>query len=719
MRKHVESTHINTMTPAEKEQYAASQLALLGMPGMDGSMGLQNNVPIESLKALQRGVQFPLPIMGFPDVSMSALLKHQTTDAHHDELPSKAHEEMVMQDVGRDDERVLMEVDEDITKEVVDESINTIALAENSYNDSSKKYKCHRCKVAFAKQNLIIQHNRTSMHKAKASKSSSSVPSPVMSSNPASNSFKSGSPCPMDQSDPKDLTHCATIIDSTSQADSKCNTCEDLAADKNPLVSRNVHLQMLKDAQEKLSSGDHQKSYNSFSNKEHTINNNNKPQTTQILTPSDIQAKNQSVANNNDSTKPYKCNICKVSYKDGSVLDEHLESPQHQTKALKIEELIVTGEVDMTQPLIEKPETNAKPSVQTPKQKQVTSQEAIKQVESTGKLPALPFSQAAPLLFGNFPGFPSQSSMMTTSQGQLQLPVVSSSIANMMLNGGMTSSALSAMTSMAKSKSEENCIYTTAGKTTANVDATEVKKDIVKSVSKEIISPIKKESKFICEKCNGHFDTAESLVKHQQMYCLMQMSSLRFKLHVQRNLLENIGFECVMQYNEYLQKPKKTKKSQEHKLEDDAIAKSGMNKDNNTASDKSHGLQADSCNNNKPVDLKSNDNAIHRTGGIPEMERSVCKTCSKQFSSIWVLKTHEEEVHKEVIPTDLVTVVADKFREEFDQKYPQGLSEGCNMDVAGMIADSGKDTNSTSHVPGEAFTNVLTNLYGWICIFSR
>ena len=57
-----------------------------------------------------------------------------------------------------------------------------------------------------------------------------------------------------------------------------------------------------------------------------------------------------------DEFKPFKCNICKVAYSQGSTLDIHIRSVLHQTKASKLQELILTGQIDLSKPLIEQPD---------------------------------------------------------------------------------------------------------------------------------------------------------------------------------------------------------------------------------------------------------------------------------------------------------------------------------------------------------------------------
>ena len=57
-----------------------------------------------------------------------------------------------------------------------------------------------------------------------------------------------------------------------------------------------------------------------------------------------------------EASKPYKCNICKVAYSQGSTLDIHIRSVLHQTRASKLQELALTGQIDLSRPLIEQPD---------------------------------------------------------------------------------------------------------------------------------------------------------------------------------------------------------------------------------------------------------------------------------------------------------------------------------------------------------------------------
>jgi len=58
-----------------------------------------------------------------------------------------------------------------------------------------------------------------------------------------------------------------------------------------------------------------------------------------------------------DEAKPYKCNICKVAYNQSSTLDIHIRSVLHQGRAAKLQELAMTGQIDLSKPLIEQPDS--------------------------------------------------------------------------------------------------------------------------------------------------------------------------------------------------------------------------------------------------------------------------------------------------------------------------------------------------------------------------
>jgi AT-binding transcription factor 1 len=54
-------------------------------------------------------------------------------------------------------------------------------------------------------------------------------------------------------------------------------------------------------------------------------------------------------------SKPFKCNVCKLSYGQGATLDIHLRSVGHQSRLSRLGELVASGEVDPMKPTVEQP----------------------------------------------------------------------------------------------------------------------------------------------------------------------------------------------------------------------------------------------------------------------------------------------------------------------------------------------------------------------------
>ncbi|TRY62059.1 hypothetical protein TCAL_11806 [Tigriopus californicus] len=82
-----------------------------------------------------------------------------------------------------------------------------------------------------------------------------------------------------------------------------------------------------------------------------------------------------------DEVKPFKCNICRVAYSQDSTLDIHVRSVLHQTKAAKLQDLILSGQIDLSKPLIERPDAQ---QIQEQHKKMVNDLLSPKSVNSTG-----------------------------------------------------------------------------------------------------------------------------------------------------------------------------------------------------------------------------------------------------------------------------------------------------------------------------------------------
>ncbi|KJH42559.1 homeobox domain protein, partial [Dictyocaulus viviparus] len=53
--------------------------------------------------------------------------------------------------------------------------------------------------------------------------------------------------------------------------------------------------------------------------------------------------------------KPFRCNVCKIGYGQGATLDIHLRSVAHQSRMSKIADLVSSGDVNPSKPVLEQP----------------------------------------------------------------------------------------------------------------------------------------------------------------------------------------------------------------------------------------------------------------------------------------------------------------------------------------------------------------------------
>lgn len=115
-------------------------------------------------------------------------------------------------------------------------------------------------------------------------------------------------------------------------------------------------------------------------------------------------------------------------------------------------------------------------------------------------------------------------------------------------------------------------------------------------------------------------------------------------------LLESYGFDLVMQFNENHQKRKENEKL----LLQELTAQMEMDQATSAA---------------VKEEMNETNNEDETTGGdLPEVARSTCVHCNKEFSSVWVLKAHCEEVHKDLVPFDFLEKYAKQIKCEIEKK---------------------------------------------------
>ncbi|CAH1155315.1 unnamed protein product [Phaedon cochleariae] len=407
-------------------------------------------------------------------------------------------------------------------QQFLEDYLNSQAIAEDSYNDPNRKYKCHRCKVAFTRQSYLTAHNKTLLHR-KGEKLS----------------------YPMEK-----------YLDPNRPY--KCDVCKESFTQKNILLvhyNSVSHLHKLKRAMQ-----------------EQQNNNNNSP-VSPIMSgtqPQNLTLTPKSTSSEEDEKKRYRCNICKVAYTQGSTLDIHMRSVLHQTRASKLQDLALAGQIDLTKPLIEQPE-----AVQSPKQASPAPGSGDKQPSPTPPSPGLPGSQ------------------------------------------GMS-----------------------------------------------------------CPKCGAQFTSQDQLSAHQQLYCTFATPMAIFQgapepnpakspppledankqkkpqSHMYKHLLESFGFDLVMQYNESHQRRQRQREAEEK-------AASEAQSSPQSAPEEAVGEAAEG------QDPKAEEAAEI---DLPEVSKSTCQHCNKEFSSVWVLKSHCEEVHKDLVPLEFLEKYAQQFKNEYEKK---------------------------------------------------
>lgn len=176
-----------------------------------------------------------------------------------------------------------------------------------------------------------------------------------------------------------------------------------------------------------------------------------------------------------------------------------------------------------------------------------------------------------------------------------------------------------------------------------------------------------------CSKCTMTFTNHDDLAHHQQQTgCGFSHLTPRSppKTFYYRSLLENIGFECVMQFNESSQqKAAKVFQDKESKLIEGS----------------------EKCR------FEFSSETDEKLVKLPELSRSVCDRCQKEFSSIWVLKTHKEEVHKQTIPLNLIEEFASEFKKYYELRLPTPIASSSSEAPQSPMATDLDGTVSTNH----------------------
>ncbi|KDR20297.1 Zinc finger homeobox protein 3 [Zootermopsis nevadensis] len=605
------------------------------------------------------------------DPSTNDLLKKESLKMESDEImdvdesPSKdqshGQEDGIGNSVGdgenSDDSVVYKE------QQFLEDYLNSQAIAEDSYNDPNRKYKCHRCKVAFTRQSYLTSHNKTLLHR-KGEKLS----------------------YPMEK-----------YLDPNRPY--KCDVCKESFTQKNILLvhyNSVSHLHKLKRAMQ-----EQQQQQN---------NNNNNNNGVSAVSPHAVATAAAALAASlgvtppptpkstpicdDDDKKPYKCNICKVAYSQGSTLDIHMRSVLHQTRASKLQDLAITGQIDLSKPLIEQPEPQKaqdqhKKMLQdflgaSPKQQSVSSSSLTSpssggssSISSSGVSSQVPSLApgSSPVTGSNI--VPQSTAAAATASASTSTNPIMSSVPNSLSNNATN-------TSTSNSMSNHNHHHTQAPP-----------------------SPQQQHGMVSCQRCSALFVSQEQLNTHQQLYCLfgspmtlfpplpapsqnsVSVSSqashsspqpnaktppplsttphqeepfMRLSVpgkkssQVYKHLLESFGFDLVMQFNENHQRRQRKEREDEETMLPAASTQTPL-------------LEEQEQLQNQTVMIKLEDEPLVTVEqDLPEVAKSVCQHCRKEFSSVWVLKAHCEEVHRDLVPPEFLEKYAQQFKSEYEKK---------------------------------------------------
>ena len=380
---------------------------------------------------------------------------------------------------------------------------------------------------------------------------------------------------------------------------------------------------------------------------------------------------------NDDEAKPYKCNICNVAYSQGSTLDIHIRSVLHQGRAAKLQELAIAGQYDLTKPPFEQPPESQ--AFEENQKKLLQGMLSPNSLNSSGS--SLP--QASP-------GAPTST---TPNVSPISSPLLN--LKHALLSSKVNQWSPESIPGLSNPRSQQQLLQMlqtlplVPGGTQPS-DATN-KSPVPFGNDGNLSSQLPRLDE------DSSSPQRPSSVLPLLPGMMMGEGGGKKSPQVVKNLLENYGFELVMQFNEYHQRKKLRDEEERRKKENE----NQMNKieesnsfnqpkiDNilpTELSDKPVVVEEDMCQKQKDgscenISTKNKDDNdkmnIDKINSIPEITKSKCPICNKEFSSIWVLKAHSEEIHKDMVPHDFL----EKYVEELKSNITATNSSGAGSDI--------------------------------------
>ena len=83
------------------------------------------------------------------------------------------------------------------------------------------------------------------------------------------------------------------------------------------------------------------------------------------------------------------------------------------------------------------------------------------------------------------------------------------------------------------------------------------------------------------------------------------------------------------------------------------------------------------------------DRETDKESKLPEIKKSTCPICNKEFSSIWVLKAHSEEIHKDVVPQDFIEKYVEELKSNKDKDNESDSTNSSSKESPEKDGDAG------------------------------
>ncbi|XP_068234622.1 zinc finger homeobox protein 3 isoform X1 [Palaemon carinicauda] len=194
-------------------------------------------------------------------------------------------------------------------QQAIEDYLNSDTMALDNYSDPARRYKCHRCRVAFTRQSYLTVHQKTLLHRRGEKLT-----------------------YPMEK-----------YLDPNRPY--KCDVCKESFTQKNILLvhyNSVSHLHKLKKAmQDKEFKGS--SSSSNIQSEAGILEGGNMPLGESQSGHPGISG---SGLGDEEGNKPYRCHVCRVAYSQQSTLDIHLRSVLHQSRTARLPDYLPTASHD-------------------------------------------------------------------------------------------------------------------------------------------------------------------------------------------------------------------------------------------------------------------------------------------------------------------------------------------------------------------------------------